>query len=130
MVLRLKVVIFIFNFAAMTKEDLIVVSGTLEEIVSTWKEYRVFSIEYIEPKYIRLTLRSSSAGIFDEMLGIAVFDRISLRIGRILSTVFSSIPGLEAEVTYYHVGDALPYIPSADIYVFKEDVLNYCRRHH
>lgn len=114
----------------MIKENLLVVSGTLEEIVSTWKEYRVSSIEYIEPKYIRLTLRSFSAGVFDEMLGIVVFDRISLRIGRILSTVFSSIPDLEAEVTYYHVGDALPCIPAADIYVFKEDVLNYCRRHH
>ena len=114
----------------MTKENLLIVSGTLEEIVSTWKEYRVSSIDYIEPKYIRLTLRSFSAGVFDEMLGIVVFERISLRIGRILSTVFSSIPDLEAEVTYYHVGDAFPCIPAADIYVFKEDVLNYCRRHH
>lgn len=114
----------------MTKENLLVVFGTLEGMVSIWKEYRVSSIEYIEPKYIRLTLRSFSAGVFDEMLGIVVFDRISLRIGRILSTVFSSIPDLEVEVTYYHVGDDFPCIPSADIYVFKEDVLNYCRRHH
>ena len=84
----------------MTKENLLVVSGTLEEIVSTWKEYRVSSIEYIEPKYIRLTLRSFSAGVFDEMLGIVVFDRISLRIGRILSTVFSSIPDLTVDGSF------------------------------
>lgn len=114
----------------MTKENLLFVSSTLEEIVSTWKEYCVSSIGYIEPKYIRLTLRSFSAGVFDEMLGIVVFDRISLRISRILSDAFSSIPDLEVEVTYYHVGDDFPCIPSADIYVFKEDVLNYCRRHH
>ena len=72
----------------MTKENLLIVSGTLEEIVSTWKEYRVSSIDYVEPRYIRLTLRSFSAGVFDEMLGIVVFERISLRIGRILSTVY------------------------------------------
>lgn len=114
----------------MTRENLLVVFGTLEGIVSIWKEHRVSTVSYIEPKYIRLTLRSFSAGVFDEMLGIAVFDRISLRIGRILSAVFSSIPDLEVEVTYYHVGDDFPCIPSADIYVFKEDVLNYCRRHH
>jgi len=113
----------------MTKENLLVVFGTLEGIVSIWEEHRVSTIGYIEPKYIRLTLRSSSAGVFDEMLGIVVFDCISLRIGRILSTVFSSVPDLEVEVTYYHVGDDFPCIPSADIYVFKEDVLNYCRRH-
>lgn len=114
----------------MTKENLLFVSSTLEEVFSIWKEHRVPIIGYIEPKYIRLTLRSFSAGVFDEMLGIVVFDRISLCIGRILSTVFSSIPDLEVEVTYYHVGDDFPCIPSADIYVFKEDVLNYCRRHH
>ena len=114
----------------MTKENLLVVFGTLEGMVSIWKEYRVSTVGHIEPKYIRLTLRSFSAGVFDEMLGIVVFDRISLRIGRILSTVFSSIPDLEVKVTYYHVGDDFPCIPSADIYVFKEDVLNYCRRHH
>lgn len=114
----------------MTKENLLVVFGALEGIVSIWKEHRVFTIRYIEPKYIRLTLRSSSAGVFDEMLGITVFNHISLRIGSILSTVFLSIPYLEAEVTYYHVGDDFPCIPFADIYVFKEDVLNYCRRHH
>ena len=114
----------------MTKEKLTTVSNALEEIVKIWNDYRVLSPEYIEPKFIRLTLRSSSAGVFDEMLGIVVFDRISLRIGRILSTVFSSIPYLGVEVTYYHVGDDFPCIPSADMYVFKEDVLNYCRRHH
>ena len=114
----------------MTKENLLVVSDALEEIVSIWKEYRVSIVGYIEPKYIRLTLRSSSAGVFDEMLGITVFGRIFFRIGHILFTVFSSISDLEVEVTYYYVGDDFPCIPSADIYVFKEDVLNYCRRHH
>ena len=114
----------------MTNGNLLLVFVTLEGIISICKEHLVSTIGYIEPKYIRLTLRSSSAGVFDEMLGVVVFDRISLRIGRILSTVFSSIPDLEVEVTYYHVGDDFPCIPSADIYVFKEDVLNYCRRHH
>lgn len=114
----------------MTKEKLTTVSNALEEIVKIWNDYRVLSPEYIiEPKFIRLTLRSISAGVFDEMLGITVFDRTSLRIGSILSAVFSSIPYLGAAVTYYHVGDDFPCIPSADIYVFKEDVLNYCRRH-
>lgn len=114
----------------MTKEKLTAVSNALEEIVKIYNYYRLLSPEYVEPKYIRLTLRSFSAGVFDEMLGIIVFDCISLRIGRTFSTVFSSIPDLEAEVTYYHVGDDFPCVPSADMYVFKEDVLNYCRRHH
>lgn len=114
----------------MTKEDLFVISGSLNEILETWKEYRVLSAEYIEPKYIRLTIRSFSAGVFDEMLGVSVFDRISLRIGRILLSVLSSIPDFKVEVTYYHVGDNFPLIPSADIYVFIDDLLEYCRRHH
>lgn len=114
----------------MTKEKLTAASNALEGIVEIWNDYRVISSEYIEPKFIRLTLRSFSAGVFDEMLEIVVFDRISLLIGRILSTFFSSIPDLEVEVTHYYVGDDFPCIPSADIYVFKEDVLNYCRRHH
>lgn len=95
-----------------------------------WNCYCVLTPGYIEPKYIRLTLRSSSAGVFDEMLGITVFNHISLRIGSTLSAAFSSIPYLEAKVTYYYIGDDFPYIPSVDMYVFKEDVLNYCRRHH
>lgn len=114
----------------MTKEKLTTVSNALEEIVKIWNDYRVLSPGYVEPKFIRLILHSFSVGVFDEMLGIVVFERTSLRIGRILSTVFSSIPDFEVEVTYYHVGDDFPAIPSADIYVFKEDVLNYCRRHH
>lgn len=114
----------------MTIENFLFVSSTLEELVSIWKEHRVLITDYVEPKYIRLTLRSFSAGVFDEMLGIVVFDRISLYIGGILSSAFSSIPDLKVEVTYYHVGDDFPCIPSADIYVFKEDVLDYCRRHH
>lgn len=114
----------------MTKEKLTTVSNALAEIVKICNDYRLLSPKYVEPKYIRLTLRSSSAGVFDEMLGIVVFELISLRIGRKLSNVFLSIPDLEVEVTYYHVGDDFPCIPSAAIYVFIEDVLNYCRRHH
>lgn len=114
----------------MTKEKLTTVFNAFEEIVKIWNDYRVLSPKYIEPKFIRLTLRSSSAGVFDEMLGIVVFDRISLRIGSILSAAFSSIPYLGVEVIYYHIGDDFPCIPSADIYVFREDVLSYCRRHH
>ena len=113
----------------MTKEYLSVASNTLEEIMDTWKVYRVDSSQWIEPKYIRLILRSS-AGVFDEMLGIVLIDRIAVRISRILYNTFSSIPDLDVEVEYYHVGDALPSIPSADIYIFVKDVLNYCRRHH
>lgn len=114
----------------MTKEKLTTISNALEEIVKIYNYYRLLSPEYVEPKYIRLTLRSFSAGVFDEMLGIIVFNHISLRIGSILSAAFLSIPYLAVEVAYYHVGDDFPCIPSADIYVFKEDVLNYCRRHH
>lgn len=114
----------------MTEENLLFVSSTLEEMASILEDRRVFTIGCIEPKFIRLTLRSSSAGVFDEMLGIVVSDRISLRIGWLLSTLFSLIPDLEVEVAYYHVGDDFPCVPSADLYVFKEDVLNYCRRHH
>lgn len=113
----------------MTKECLSIISGTLEEIKSTWKEYRCVSAEWIEPKYIRLTIHSS-IGIFDEMLGITVFERIFLRIGNILNHVLSTVPNFDVSVAFYHVGDNLPCIPSADIYVFCEDVLDYCRRHH
>lgn len=113
----------------MTKEYLSIVSNTLEEIMDTWKVYRVGSSQWIEPKYIRLILQSS-AGVFDETLGIVLIDRIAVRISRILYNTFSSIPGLDVKVEYYHIGDVLPSIPSTDIYIFVEDVLDYCRRHH
>lgn len=111
----------------MTTEYLSIISGSLEEVKSVWKEYRCVSAEWIEPKYIRLVIRSS-AGVFDEMLGICVFERIFLRIGNTLQHVLSIVPGFDVSVTFYHVGDDLPCVPCADIYVFCEDVLDHCRK--
>ena len=83
-----------------------------------------------EPRFIRLTIKSHSAGFFDEFLGVSIPERLATRIMAILNGVFTLISDVSVDVALFHLDDSLPCIPSVDIYVFKEDVLDYCRRHH
>lgn len=115
----------------MIKEDLSIVSMTLDYVVALIENHYGSLCDYdFEPRFIRLTIKSHSAGIFDEFLGVSIPERLATRIMAILNGSFTSISGVSVDVTLFHLGDSLPCIPFVDIYVFKEDVLNYCRRHH
>ena len=113
----------------MTREYLSVISDSLKEIESVYKNNRCVPSNCIEPRYIRVTIRSS-VGVFDQMLGIVAIERVFLRIGNILNHALNVVPGFDVSVTFYHLGDDLPCIPSVNIYIFTEDILYYCRRHH
>ena len=115
----------------MTKEDLSIVSMTLDYVVALIENHRSSLCDYdFEPRFIRLTIKSYSAGLFDEFLGVSIPERLATRIMSILDGVFTLFSGVSVDVALFHLDDSLPCIPSVDIYVFKEDVLDYCRRHH
>ena len=115
----------------MTKENLSIVSMTLDYVEDLIKNYRSsVSDYYFEPRFIRLTVKSHSAGLFDEFLGVSVPERLATRIMSILDGVFTLFSGVSVDVALFHLDDSLPCIPTVDISVFKEDVLDYCRRHH
>lgn len=115
----------------MTEEDLSIVSMALDYVGALIENHRSSPCDYdFEPRFIRLTVKSHSAGLFDEFLGVSISERLATRIMSILDGVFTLFSGISVDVALFHLGDSLPCIPSVDIYVFKEDVLNYCRRHH
>ena len=113
------------------KEDLSIVSMTLNYVVALIENHRSSLCDYdFEPRFIRLTVKSHSAGLFDEFLGVSIPERLATRIMSILDGVFTLFSGISVDVALFHLDDSLPCIPSVDIHVFKEDVLDYCRRHH
>lgn len=115
----------------MTKEDLSIVSMTLDYVVALIENHRSSLCDYdFEPRFIRLTIKSHSAGLFDEFLGVSIPERLATRIMAILNGVFTLISDVSVDVALFHLGDSLPCIPSTSYSVFKDDIIDYCRRHH
>lgn len=113
----------------MTKEELSTVSMTLDYVAALIDNHRS-SIHAFEPRFIRLTIKSHSAGLFDEFLGVFIPERLATHIMAILNGVFTLISDVSVDVALFHLGDSFPCIPSASYSVFKDDVIDYCRRHH
>lgn len=115
----------------MKKEDLNIVSLTLDYIDSEIDKCRIdFPGRTFEPRFIRLTVKSCSAGIFDEILGVVVPERLAIRIQAMLNGSFSLISCVSVDTSLFHVADSLPSVPSVDFCIFRDDLMDYCRRHH
>lgn len=115
----------------MKKEDLNIISLTLDNIVSEVEKcYGNFPGYTFEPRFIRLTVKSCSAGVFDEFLGIVVPERLAIRIQAMLNGALSLISYVSVDTSLFHLADSLPSVPSVDFRVFRDDLINYCRRHH
>lgn len=114
----------------MKKEDLNIISLTLDHIASELKKCRNSFLGYtFDFRFIRLTVKSCSAGTFDELLYIAVPECLAIRIQAMLDGALSSVL-VSVDTALFHLADSLPSIPLASFYAFRDDLINYCRRHH
>lgn len=113
----------------MKKEDLNIIYLTLDHIASELKKcHNSFGYTF-DFRFIRLTVKSCSAGTFDELLYIAVPERLAIRIQAMLDEALSLVL-VSVDTALFHLADSLPSIPLASFYAFRDDLINYCLRYH